>query len=250
MRLQEGEFVSGLFVIEVEGMDIWHFRLFYLTLHPKYNKMNMKKLNIDKCKCALFDLDGVVFDTETQYSIFWGGEARRYHPEIPGLEYKIKGMPLTEIYETYFADVRDEWDDITGRLNEFEKSMKYDYINGFLPFIDHLRKAGIKCAVVTSSNRPKMESVARQRPELSDLFDAILTAEDFTKGKPDPDCYLMGMARFGCTKDETIVFEDSINGLKSGRASGAYVVGLATTNPADVVAEYSDLVIRDFAEVG
>lgn len=212
--------------------------------------MNMKKLNIDKCKCALFDLDGVVFDTETQYSIFWGGEARRYHPEIPGLEYKIKGMPLTEIYETYFADVRDEWDDITGRLNEFEKSMKYDYINGFLPFIDHLRKAGIKCAVVTSSNRPKMESVARQRPELSDHFDAILTAEDFTKGKPDPDCYLMGMARFGCSKDETIVFEDSINGLKSGRASGAYVVGLATTNPADVVAEYSDLVIGDFAELG
>lgn len=210
--------------------------------------MYMNKLNIDNFKCALFDLDGVVFDTESQYSIFWGGEARRYRPDVPGLEYKIKGMPLTEIFETQFAEARDEWPDIVKRLDAFEANMKYEFIAGFESFIKTLRLKGIKTAVVTSSNRPKMESVAKQHPNLSDLFDAILTAEDFTKGKPDPDCYLMGMARFGCTKEETMVLEDSINGLKSGRASGAFVIGLATTNPEEVVAEYSDLVVRDFTE--
>ena len=206
----------------------------------------MKELNIDKVRCALFDLDGVVFDTESQYSIFWGGEARRYRPDVPGLEYRIKGMPLTEIFETYFSSFRNEWEEITKRLNEFEAGMKYEYIAGFETFIAELRKAGVKTAVVTSSNRAKMESVKSQRPELTTLFDAILTAEDFTKGKPDPDCYLMGMARFGCTREETLVFEDSVNGLRSGRASGAFVVGLATTNPHEIVAQYSDMVVDDF----
>ena len=206
----------------------------------------MKELNIDKVKCALFDLDGVVFDTESQYSVFWGGEARRYRPDIPGLEYRIKGMPLTEIFESYFSAVRDEWEEMTERLNAFETGMKYEYIAGFETFIARLRRAGVKTAVVTSSNRAKMDSVKLQHPELTELFDAILTAEDFTKGKPDPDCYLMGMSRFGCTREETLVFEDSVNGLKSGRASGAFVVGLATTNPHEIVAQFSDMVIDDF----
>ena len=50
-------------------------------------------------KAALFDLDGVVFDTEPQYSVFWGSQCRLYHPEHPGLENEIKGMTLTEIYD-------------------------------------------------------------------------------------------------------------------------------------------------------
>ena len=48
-------------------------------------------------KAALFDLDGVVFDTEPQYTIFWGGICKEFHPELPGLEYKIKGQTLVQI---------------------------------------------------------------------------------------------------------------------------------------------------------
>ena len=50
-------------------------------------------------KAALFDLDGVVIDTESQYSVFWGSQCRLYHPEIPGLENKIKGQTLTQIFD-------------------------------------------------------------------------------------------------------------------------------------------------------
>ena len=199
-------------------------------------------------KAALFDLDGVVFDTEPQYTVFWGQICREYHPEIPDLEYKIKGQTLTQIYDRFFSGQDEEQNVITQRLNEFESNMKFNYVEGFEEFIHSLRQKGVKTAVVTSSNREKMESVYRQRPEFKSLFDAILTSEDFEESKPSPDCYLKGAARFGVKPEDCVVFEDSFNGLKSGRASGAYVVGLATTNPAEAIAPYADQVINDFTQ--
>ena len=56
------------------------------------------------------------------------------------------------------------------------------------------------------------------------------------------------MAFFGTDAQDSTVFEDSVNGLISGRNSGAKVVGLSTTNPADIVAQYSDIVVPDFTD--
>lgn len=199
-----------------------------------------------KWKVALFDLDGVVFDTEPQYTVFWGEECRRYHPEQPGLEQTIKGQTLTQIFERYFSDVAEEHAAIVERLNAYEAQMHYDYVPGFYDFITSIRSEGVKTAVVTSSNQAKMQSVYRQRPEFQSLFDAILTSEDFTESKPSPDCYLKGAARFGATPSECVVFEDSFNGLKSGRAAGMYVFGLSTTNSAEAIAPLADEVIGDY----
>ena len=151
-------------------------------------------------KAALFDLDGVVFETESQYSIFWGMIGREYHPEIPDFEYRIKGQTLVQIYDKYFSedsvfahikgytDVKSEQDKITTRLNEFEKNMSYPYITGFEDFIKDLKQNGVKCAVVTSSNIQKMLNVYKQHQEFKGYFDRVLTSEDFAKSKPDPDC--------------------------------------------------------------
>ena len=198
-------------------------------------------------KAALFDLDGVVVDTESQYSVFWGSQCRLYHPEIPGLENKIKGQTLTQIYDGWFSgEIASEQPLITRRLNEFEAQMDFDYIAGFEDFITTLRNKGFKTAVVTSSNKIKMNAVYRKHPEFHSLFDAILTSEDFSASKPDPDCYLKAAERFHLSPEECIVFEDSFNGLKSGRAAGMFVVGLATTNSAEQIAPFSDVVISDY----
>ena len=200
-----------------------------------------------RLKAALFDLDGVVFDTEPQYTVFWGEQCRRYHPEHPGLEQEIKGSTLTQIYDRWFSgELLKEQAAITERLNRFEQQMHYDYIEGFEQLIADLHAHGVKTAVVTSSNLPKMESVYYHQPEFKTLFDAILTSEDFKRSKPDPDCYLKAAQRFGCQQDECIVFEDSINGLRSGKAAHMKVVGLTTTNPRERVAEWSDIQIADY----
>ena len=207
----------------------------------------MKK-DWSKLKAALFDLDGVVFNTEPQYTVFWGEQCREFHPEQPGLEHVIKGQTLTQIYDKYFtADgLAEKQELITRRLDEFEAQMSYDYVEGFEDFIRCLRQKGIKTAVVTSSNMPKMQSVYRKRPEFKELFDEILTSEDFERSKPDPDCYLKAASRFGAQPGECVVFEDSFNGLKSGRAAGMTVVGLATTNSAEAISSLCDEVIENY----
>ena len=201
---------------------------------------------MDKFKAALFDLDGVVFDTEPQYTVFWGGICRQYHPEHPGLEHEIKGQTLTQIYDRWFSGpLLSEQDSITARLNDYEQQMHYDYIAGFEPLIATLHHHGVKTAVVTSSNIPKMESVYRYQMGFCSLFDAILTSEDFERSKPDPDCYIKAAQRLETENDECIVFEDSFNGLKSGRAAGMTVVGLATTNAVEAIKPLSDLQLKD-----
>lgn len=201
-------------------------------------------------KAALFDLDGVVFDTEPQYTVFWGSQCRLYHPERPGLEHEIKGSTLQQIYDKWWSgELEKERDIVTQRLNDFEAHMDYSYIAGFEAFVRDLRQHGVKTAVVTSSNMPKMESVFRARPEFKSLFDAILTSEDFAESKPSPDCYLKGAERFGVSPAECVVLEDSINGLKSGRAAGMYVVGLTTTNTKENIEALSNIQIKDYQDI-
>ena len=188
-------------------------------------------------KAALFDLDGTLFDTEGQYSIFWGKTCRRFRPDIDRLEYKIKGMTLVQIYDKYFPDPEVQAI-ITEGLNEWEMQMRYNWIAGAEDFVMDCKRHGVKCAIVTSSI-----------PHFDALFDRVLTSEDFTASKPAPDCYLLGAKVFGLDIDECVVFEDAINGLQAGMASGIYTIGITTTNTPDVVAQLSHHVIKDFTEL-
>lgn len=94
-----------------------------------------------------------------------------------------------------------------------------------------------------------MANVYKAHPELLSLVDKILTSDDFTKSKPDPECFLKGMEVLGGTPEETIVFEDSLHGIAAGRAAGAKVIGLATTNTRETITPLCDMVIDDFTEL-
>ncbi len=198
-------------------------------------------------KAALFDLDGVVFNTEPQYTVFWGSQCREFHPELPGLEHEIKGQTLTQILDKLFSgELEDKRELVVARLDEFEKNMDLEYIPGFETFVKDLKSNGIKTAVVTSSNMKKMEVVLEKHPEMNDYFNRILTSEDFKESKPHPDCYLKGAQVFGCQPAECVGFEDSFNGLRAVRAANEFVVGLATTNSREAINEYSDYVTDDY----
>lgn len=204
-------------------------------------------MDLAKQIVVLFDFDGVIMDTETQYSIFWHKMGIDYLG-MPDLETRIKGQTLVYIYDNFFPGKIEEQEEITAALTRFEQEMQYDYIPGALEFIADLRRHKVKMAVVTSSNEVKMSAVYRARPEVKTLFDRILTAEMFTASKPAPDCFLLGMEVFGTTPDTTYVFEDSFNGLKSGMASGATVIGLATTNSREDITPLCHYAIDDFED--
>ena len=162
------------------------------------------------------------------------------------LESRVKGQTLVYIYNTFFPGMIKEQEEITAGLDRFEQEMTFEFIPGVESFIADLRRNGVKMAVVTSSNDKKMEAVYRAKPEIKTMFDRILTAEMFTASKPAPDCFLLGMKVFGTTPETTYVFEDSFNGLKAGMASGAAVIGLATTNSREEIVPLCHYVLDDF----
>ena len=197
---------------------------------------------------ALFDLDGVILDTEGSYTAFWDDYGSRHFSEKDfGL--KIKGQTLVKILDDYFPE-ENERKSITDAINDFERNMSYPFVPGVENYIKSLKSNGIRTAVVTSSNLLKMENVYRCHPGFREMFDMILTSEDFSESKPSPYCYLKAMRLFGAGPEDCVVFEDSLAGLQAARASGAFVTALTTTNPEEVVRNYADLVIRDFNDSG
>ncbi|WP_300796181.1 HAD family phosphatase [uncultured Bacteroides sp.] len=205
---------------------------------------------MDKTKtiAALFDFDGVVMDTESQYTIYWNEIGRKYHPDIENFGLLIKGQTLSQIYDRFFKGMEAEQAEITKGLNKFESEMKYEYVSGVVDFMKELREKGVKTAIVTSSNEKKMANVYSVHPELKNLVDRILTAEMFTRSKPAPDCFLLGAEVFGTVADNCVVFEDSFHGLQAGKAAGMKVVGLSTTNSKEAITGKCDMVIPDFAD--
>ena len=196
-------------------------------------------------KAALFDLDGTLVDTEGQYTIFWGKTARHYRPDIPGLEYMIKGTTLVNIFEKYFPDPEVQRD-IKRGLDAWELQMDYNWLPGALDFIEDIRRHGVKCAIVTSSDKAKMNAVRQKIRDFDSLFDRVLTSEDFTASKPAPDCYLQGARCFGFDTSECVVFEDAFNGLQAGMSSGIYTIGVATNLTPEQIRDKCNHVIKDY----
>ena len=194
---------------------------------------------------VLFDFDGVIADTETQYTEFWNRIGREYLGQEE-FGHTIKGQTLVQIFGKYFEGMDREQEEIVPQLNEFEANMSYDYIPGAQAFMKELKAAGIPMAIVTSSNDIKMSNAYKAHPELLELVDKVLTSEHFSKSKPDPECFLKGMEFLEGTPEETVVFEDSFHGIAAGRAAGAKVIGLATTNKREAIAPLCDMVIDDF----
>lgn len=197
---------------------------------------------------VLFDLDGVVLDTESQYTVLWNNIGKKYG-NVGEIGRLSKGQTLTHILDTYFKGQTELQKHIIEELYEFEQNMSYAPIPGVLEFMKQLKAASVPMAVVTSSNKAKMENVYRHYPDFKDIVGHVFTSESFTRSKPDPECFLMAMHALGGTPEDTVVFEDSVNGLKAARASGATVVGLVTSNPREVVAPLSDYAINDFTSM-
>ncbi len=191
---------------------------------------------------ALFDLDGVLIDSEGIYTDFWSEIDHIYPTEVDDFAHVIKGCTLPYILETYFPAAAQQ-EHIKLMLKQHEESMEYRLFDGVFDFIAALKCHGIPMAIVTSSTRLKMSHMVSQLPEFAAMFTDIITSEDVIHGKPDPEGYIIGASRIGIAPKDCIVFEDSINGLLAGRSAGARVVAVATTNPREKLQQYGDVII-------
>lgn len=195
---------------------------------------------------VLFDLDGVILDTEGIYTDFWAEIGRRYRVPVKDFAHVIKGNTLARIFSTYFPSESDR-EVIRQLLVEQELTMDYRPFEGALELMDGLRKAGIATAIVTSSNAVKMRHIFERLPQLAAVTDVLITDEDVTHSKPHPEGYLTAAERLGAQR--FMVVEDSLAGIEAGHRAGAKVVGLATTCSRAKVEAAADFTFNSIAEI-
>lgn len=159
--------------------------------------------------------------------------------------------------ESFFQYIFDNVDSsievedlIKDKNNFFEELLKeLEYVEGFTDFIQLTKQNNIQSGLITSSSRfsvGKVDEVLNMTP----YFEVIVTEEDTQKHKPHPDPYILGLVRFSADKTKTLVIEDSVNGIISGKAAGCVVAGLTTSFDADVLLDAgADFVADSFTEL-
>jgi len=184
-------------------------------------------------RAIVFDFDGVVVDSEPLYEQAEKKLFAKYHI-CPGEEIwkRIKGLSekifLILLRDEYGIEVSIEELQVYSRqyLREvFARDLKY--VPGFVEFFERI-KPHYRNGLVTSTSRDLLDWIFRHTAIRND-FQEIVTVDDTANGKPYPEPYLLIARRLGVQPDEMLVIEDSINGVQSARAAGAYTVGFTTT---------------------
>ena len=145
---------------------------------------------------ALFDLDGVLIDTEGKYTEFWDEISRIYPTGIDNYALHIKGTTLEEIMKDFpDPEVRA---DILRRIREFQDTMTYPLFPGVERFLTDLAANGIPAAIVTSSDNRKMNFLFKEHPSFRNYFEVVIDSSKVTLSKPDPQGYLLAAEALGC----------------------------------------------------
>lgn len=195
---------------------------------------------------ALFDLDGVLIDSEGLYTDFWAEIGRKFQLTSPTFAHDIKGRTLNNILNEYFS-AESAKTEIIKELHSFEDNMEFRIFPGAEELLRDLRLHSVGIAIVTSSDDKKMEYLFRQQPALREMVDIVIDGSMVSKSKPDPEGYLTAARKLGGAPADAFVFEDSFQGLEAGRRAGATVIAVATTNPAESLKGKAHAVIDGLA---
>jgi beta-phosphoglucomutase-like phosphatase (HAD superfamily) len=187
----------------------------------------------------IFDWDGVVIDSHAQHEESWGtlfGELNRPVPE--GFFKRTFGMRNQQIIPMCFDFVAPDDHAEIARLGERKEELYRDILcrdgitplSGVVPLLREMQSLGIPRAVGSSTPLRNIETVMAMAG-LEGLFDAVVSAEDVTVGKPDPQVFLKAAEKIGCKPARCVVFEDAHVGIEAGKRAGMKVVAVATTHP-------------------
>jgi HAD superfamily hydrolase (TIGR01509 family) len=196
---------------------------------------------------VLFDMDGVLVDSETYWHRFedeWvfatavaSGDPA--HEEVTGMSYGEIYDYLDREYGTAVskAEFVSAYDDRATSLYGEDVALT----DGVPDLFDTLRAAGRPLAIVSSAPQAWI-SIVRERFALGDL-DLVLSAEDIDEpGKPEPHIYERAAAALGCDPADCVVVEDSVNGIEAAVRAGAFTVAYRTTHNAALDLSQADLV--------
>ena len=191
-----------------------------------------------KIRAAIFDMDGTLVDNMHFHQQAWFSFLEDQGLNVTLEEYHAKNAGiLPEIMARFFPEVTDlEALYALGRKKEEKYQEIYrphiKALPGLESFLSTLRLAGVKIGLATAADRGNIDFTL-EALGIREHFDVIIGAEEVSKGKPDPEVFLVTAQNLGVEPDTCVAFEDSHPGLRSALAAGMRVVGLATTHTND-----------------
>ena len=181
-------------------------------------------------RAIIFDMDGLMIDSETIYWSVGRQLARSFGKEVKdetlGRMMGRKPLESVELFARELGLTRSarELHAIREEAVKRELEKGVEPLPGLLEVLERLRPH-YKLGVATSAPRYLVDIVL-DRLKLTRTFDAIQTSDDIERGKPDPEIYLKAMKRLGVEGSDCVVLEDSSNGALAGKRAGAYVIAV------------------------
>ncbi len=179
---------------------------------------------------VLFDMDGLVLDSEILYTRFWQEAVRFYGEEMTweqGLSMRGLGKQAAkDMFRKYYGDKLDH-----PTVREKRIELMEAYVNahgvackpGIFELLDYLDSQGIPAAITSSSPIGRIQTYLA-RHNLDTRFAALCSGRDVPKGKPDPDIYLYGAASLNLRPEECLALEDAPAGIESAYRAGCLPV--------------------------
>lgn len=193
----------------------------------------------------LLDMDGTLIDSGPAVERAWD-QLLREHGNTDGFPHTMHGQPARQVIAELLPQLSgEEVEQAHRRIEELEVADVSGILTlpGTQRLLEELEAASAELGrhtwtIVTSCTRPLFE--ARWARTGLPTPDHLVTADQVSAGKPDPEPYLLGAERLGADPATAIVLEDSAGGLRSGAAAGARTVAVTTTTPAAVLTPLAD----------
>lgn len=185
---------------------------------------------------VIFDMDGVIADTNPTHDVAWRQFLERYNifPTDEDLRNNMYGKHNSHILG-YFLQRTLTSEEILRLQYEKEALFRELYapivepVAGLIPFLKDLKAHGVKTGIATSAPYENLEMMVNQLPILGRVMESMMSERDVTQHKPQPEVYLKSAVNLGISPAKCVVFEDSISGVKAGLAAGMKVVGVTTS---------------------
>ena len=190
---------------------------------------------------AIFDMDGLLFDTERMYRDSWKQSAQQFglvhNPDFPRAVCGSSGAHMREIILQYYpqVDAKAFADDCILRV-ERELETHVPEKTGVRDILQYFKQHGVRVAVASSSKRATVLHNLKQADILS-YFDAVVSGDQVTHGKPAPDIFLLTAQQIGCEPENCYVFEDGTNGIRAGAAAGCTTIMIPDLTPPNAQLE-------------
>lgn len=204
-------------------------------------------------QAAVFDMDGLMFNTEDVYTQVGTELLRRrgceFNDELKNAIMGLRPQPTFELMIRWHK-LDEPWQQLAVESNKIFVGMldgRLAPMPGLLDLLAALEAAEIPKAIATSSSRELTEEVLR-RFELQPRFRFVLTAEDIVNGKPHPEIYLTAAERLGLSASRTLVLEDSHHGCCAAAAAGAFAVAVPGEHSRDHDFSVASLVIESLSD--